>query len=1149
VTVVSVRFGNRLDAGVRRTMVLAAVGLAAFLVFLVVRPAGSDFAPVDDWGVDLFELTMGALCIARYFAPSWRATDSVAKAFPLVLGAACLAWALGDLAVTFESLGGAIPPVPSVNDAFYVGFFPLCFLGFMMVIRRGSTGSLVATSLDGLIAGLGGASICAAFVLGPVRSANGETALSAATNLAYPVGDLLLLALAIGGLTILPKEYRRFLSIAAVAMVANAIGDLFNLLQPDSKFGYVADAMAWPVSLFLLAVAVWLQPADAWVSRPTAGEIRTERTPGLALPAAGTVAGLAVLLTTSLRHPDRSAVWLATATVLVAGIRLAVTVQQAQALNSARFRSLIDNAWDLIVVTEEDLEVAYTTPSLQRMLGYAAHEMQGRPVTNTIHPDDVAGAVEHLHKLTEHSQTTTFETRMRHRNGEWRTIAWTATNLLSDPSIRGYVLNGGDVTEARRAAADLAAARDGALMASKAKSDFLSTMSHEIRTPMNGVIGLTDLLLETSLDADQRELASGVKVSAENLLVIINDILDFSKIEAGKLNVEQAAFEVTNVADDVGRILAPTAHSKGLELLIDVHPDVPTSLIGDAVRIQQVLLNLASNAVKFTPRGEVLVQMSVQHSNAERVALRFEVSDTGIGIAEADQQRLFNAFAQADSSTTRRFGGTGLGLAISRQLVELMGGTLGVTSAPERGSTFWFDLSLARPENAQPLETSDPLSLHGQRVLVVDDNATNRKILRQQLSSWGLQVVDAVDGFEALQVASAAAKNGHGFDLGVIDLNMPGMDGIEVAATLKSDPATARITLFLLSSSGGRPNSAQAHLQGFAASMTKPVRPSELFDCLATNLNYAAHAVPSAQAATTTRATSAEVLGRILLVEDNTMNQIVGSKVLAKLGYAVDIANNGREALDAIRRGSYDAVLMDCQMPEMDGYEATAAIRRIEGGTAHTPVIAMTAAAMDGDREACLAAGMDDYLSKPVRPNAVAAMLDRWVAGAGAESRAPTASSDNPADAAAPTAGSPKRRSRRRATEHEVPRRPRDETPEVASASPVDHTQIELLRSLDEGAGAVLGEIIDQYLMQVADGRVELQRGLDQADAGAVHHAAHTLKGASANVGATTVAAVCADLENDGYDGRLDRMATLLYRFDTELAQVRDALDTLATRR
>ncbi len=966
----------RVPTKVRWVLGVASALVVALVISLIVRPIGSYSEPIDGWSVALLEIAVGLVCLGRYFERSWHTSNRVGRTFPLLLGAGLVSWGVGDFVLTAL---GPDAPVPSAADIFYTGFFVLAFVGLAVLIRRGNRSSLLATALDGVIAGLGVAAVSAAFVVSEVIQVTQDGRLAAVTELVYPLGDVLLLALCIGALAVLPRGYRPFFAIASVALAANALGDAFNLLQPDSRFGYIANGAAWPISITLLAIGVWVLKADIEVPR-------VDRVPGFTLPSIGALIGLVVLFLASVAHIGRPAVGLATATLLVAGVRLVLSAREVQELKSARFISLIDKTWDLIVVAEADLRVAYVTPSSERVLGYPPDALEGVPFTDLVHPDDSGILNERLTGLAEDgSEAASFEVRMRHANGEYRVIAWSAANHLHDASVTGYVLNGGDVTEARQAAADLVAARDAALVASKTKSEFVSMMSHEIRTPMNGVIGLTELLLETELEKEQLELASGVKVSAERLLVIINDILDFSKIEAGKLEIEEAPLDVHDVMDDAGRILANMAHGKGLELLVDVQPEVPVSLLGDGTRIQQILLNFGSNAVKFTAEGEVIIRVKVLHENPERVALRFDVSDTGLGIAPEDQERLFSAFTQADASTTRKYGGTGLGLTICRQLVELMGGRLGLDSTPGQGSTFWFELSLQRANDAPAKRaTGDTKTLSGQRALIVDDNATNRRILRQQLRSWGVEAVEAVDGFEALEIAGTAAQGGRAFDLGVIDLNMPGMDGMELAGALKADPATAPTMLFLLSSSGTRLEPAESHLTGFTASLTKPVRSSELFDCLITSLNSGLHTErdQTARSARPPAETEqAETTATVLLVEDNKVNQLVGSKVLESLGYAYDIANNGREAVNAFQTSSYDAVLMDCQMPEMDGYEATGAIRRLEdvNETQRTPIIAMTAAAMEGDREACLAAGMDDFITKPVRLEIVSAVLQRWV--------------------------------------------------------------------------------------------------------------------------------------------------------------------------
>jgi signal transduction histidine kinase/CheY-like chemotaxis protein len=535
-----------------------------------------------------------------------------------------------------------------------------------------------------------------------------------------------------------------------------------------------------------------------------------------------------------------------------------------------------------------------------------------------------------------------------------------------------------------RASALLATRTEAALEASRLKSEFLANMSHKIRTPMNGVIGMTRLLLDTEMTALQREYADTVHASANGLLTVINDILDFSKIEAGRMDLEMSDFNLRGSVEGAAEVVAGTAHKKGLELALAIDSDVPTVLRGDQGRVRQILVNLLANAVKFTERGEVVLHVKVVDSSKKTVMLQVEVIDTGLGITIDDQRHLFTSFTQADASTTRIYGGTGLGLAISKQLVEIMGGTIGVDSEIGSGSRFWFTLPL---EKASEIERPIPgraASLRDLAVLVVDDNATNRRILQQTLRSWAARPTLVPSAGQALEALRAQGPGVAPYGLAILDFQMPDMDGIQLAAAINDDPTIPTIPLVLLTSSGLEDRSL-ARQVGIVAFLTKPVGQSALYDCLVGVIGddpsvFAPVSAPAPATETPASAIAAVTASHLLVVEDNTVNQRVAVRMLEKQGHTVDVVVNGEEAVRAVSLVHYDAVLMDCQMPIMDGYDATRTIRAAEGGGKHTPIIAMTAGAIVGDEEKCLSAGMDDYIAKPVDFDELALIVNRWVA-------------------------------------------------------------------------------------------------------------------------------------------------------------------------
>ena len=839
-----------------------------------------------------------------------------------------------------------------------------------------------------------------------------------------------------------------------------------------------------------------------------------------------------------------------------AQLKQGIEAERALLDHEKRTRLIIDTALDAVIGMDAEGKITDWNSQAEVIFGWTREEALERDLSETIIPLRYREA--HRRGLRHFMATgegpvlnRRIEITGIRRDGSEFPVELAVTSLKVGES---FIFNAfiEDITQRKAAEEDLRKAKDAAEAANKAKSEFLANTSHEIRTPMNGIMGMTELLLETDLTVKQRRFATTVYRSATTLLDIINNILDFSKIEAGKLELETIDFDLRETMEEAATLLAERAHAKGLELTCLIPESVPRALRGDPVRLRQILLNLISNAIKFTEQGEVTIRVDLLQNASEQVTLQVTVTDTGVGIAEEAQAHIFEAFAQEDGSTTRKFGGTGLGLAIVKQLVAMMQGTLGVTSSPGRGATFWFTLTFAKQGEQHAPAVEGRTDLSGLRVLVVDDSATNREVLHHQLAAQAIRDDLVPDGVTALARLRSAAASVDPFAIAILDFHMPEMDGITLARAIKTDPSLAKIQLVMLTSVGRHGEKAHAHEAGVSAYLEKPVRQSELIHCLRNLASPVQQSQPPLVQQPTVPAGRARLNARILLAEDNPVNTEVAVNMLEAFGCTIHVVPNGREALAALARGNYDLVLMDCHMPVMDGLAATRAIRNAERRTMNdeqgegpepfdvqrsalnvqrsrrVPIVAMTANAMKTDRERCFDAGMDDYMSKPFTQQQLFQVLVRWV-GASQQS-------EGAGDllTAAPVSNGT------------TPRGPSEPVT-------IDRKAWETLQALQrEGQPDLLGQVMSTYLDHSRKLIETIGAAIRAGDAPNVRGAAHSLKSSSASVGASHISRLSADLEalaREGTLGRAQQLYELLLReYHAACAVLRDELQRRGAR-
>jgi two-component system, sensor histidine kinase and response regulator len=773
--------------------------------------------------------------------------------------------------------------------------------------------------------------------------------------------------------------------------------------------------------------------------------------------------------------------------------------------SEARLRALVSSIDEIVFEFDGNGTYRNIWTTNEGLLFRPKKELLGRRITDIFSDDESGPLLEVLQRVLKTGQGESYEYFLDVKSGKEWFLARVTPITSPEGNSKTLCMTSRSITERKRAEEELRRAKEAAEAASQSKSEFLANMSHEIRTPMNGILGMTELTLDTSLTNEQREYLGMVKTSAESLLGLLNDILDFSKIEAGKLDLEAIEFGLRESLGETLKVLGFRAQEKGLELAWRVGSEVPERLLGDMGRLRQMVVNLIGNAIKFTEKGEVVLEVDKEGDSDDAVELRFKVRDTGIGIPKDKQGMIFEAFTQADGSTTRKYGGTGLGLAITTRLVRLMGGEIWVESEPGAGSTFHlrirFGIARGHGDSERILE---PAALAGSSVLVVDDNQTSRFILAEMLAHWGMRP-EAVEGAKtALQSLRRAGMASRQFKVVITDLHMPDMDGFTLAEKIQSTPEFNSIPVLMLSSGARGDEAARCRQMGIAAYLTKPVRPSDLLDALLNALAKNGETLKSFPAVDERPALEGRKGLKILVAEDNAVNRTLAMRLLEKHGHKIVVAENGREVLEVLEREKVDAVLMDLQMPEMDGFEAIRTVREREKTTGgHLPIIALTAYAMKGDRERCLEAGADDYVTKPIRPPDLFAALDR-VASAFVPKVMETL---------------------------------------AKAAAPVMDAKAALERM--EGDRDLLEEIARLFQGECSRMVAEIREALKARDARLLEHSAHTLKGSSANVGGCLVSQAAAELEMQARSGDLGPANEQVERLAGETERLLSELDSM----